>query len=264
VGGVLAALPERACGMEVDVVVVDDGSRDRTPEIARAAGAHVVSHPRSRGLGAALRTGLEHARDAGYGAAVYLDGDGEYDGAELELLLDPVARGRAEYVLGSRFLGRREGMTWHRDISNRAATALIGTAMGTVITDAQTGYRAFAPRALRSARIRHDYNYAQVLTLALWGAGIDPVEVPISYRRRAGGRSFVRYGEYLARVVPAVLREWRTARTMRAAATAPITPATTNGSVEPFEKTGNTTSSGPNGASGSPVTQEPSPSRRSA
>ncbi|MEA2405627.1 MAG: hypothetical protein QOE08_2274 [Thermoleophilaceae bacterium] len=264
VGAVLDALPARACGMDVDVLVVDDGSRDRTPAIAREAGAHVFSHPHSRGLGAALRTGLEHARDEGYGAAVYLDGAGEYEASELERVLDPVARGRAEYVMGSRFLGRREGMAWHRDATNRAASALMGTAMGTVITDAQTGYRAFGQRALRAARIRHDYNYAQVLTLALWGAGIDAVEVPISYRRRPGGRSFVRYGENLARVVPAVAREWRAARNARTAAPAPITPATTNGSVAPLLNTGSTASSGPNGASGSPVTHEPSPNRRSA
>ncbi|MGH2783407.1 MAG: hypothetical protein ACRDLA_18735, partial [Thermoleophilaceae bacterium] len=75
------------------------------------------------------------------------------------------------------------------------------------------------------ARIRHDYNYAQVLTISLWGAGIDAVEVPVSYRRRVSGRSFVRYPEYLARVAPVVWREWLEARRARAApAAAPGTP----------------------------------------
>ena len=76
-----------------------------------------------RGLGAALRTGLELARDEGYDAAVYLDGDGEYDPADLARVLEPVARGRADYVLGSRFLGRRDGMTWHRTLANRLTSA---------------------------------------------------------------------------------------------------------------------------------------------
>ena len=79
-------------------------------------------------------------------------------------------------------------------------------------SDAQSGYRAFSARALAAARISHDYNYAQVLTLSLWGARIEPVEVPISYRRRTSGRSFVRYPEYLARVAPAIWREWRASR----------------------------------------------------
>ena len=67
----------------------------------------MIAHGRSRGLGAAVRTGLELARDEGYDAAVYLDGDGEYDPADFETVLDPVARGRADYVTGSRFLHRR-------------------------------------------------------------------------------------------------------------------------------------------------------------
>ena len=263
-GQVLDGLPAAACGMPVDVVVVDDGSRDRTAELARAGGARVISHARPRGLGAALRTGLEHARDQRYAAAVYLDTDGEYDPAQLERLLDPVARGRSEYVLGSRFLGRREGMSWHRTLANRAATSLLATLIGgTVLTDAQTGYRAFGRRALEAGRIRHDYNYAQVLTLSLWGAGIDPVEVPISYRRRVTGRSFVRYPEYLSRVAPAVWRQWRESSAARAARTAAIAPASTNGSVLPSSNNGKAASSGPHGASGRPDASPPAPSRTS-
>ncbi len=128
----------------------------------------------------------------------------------------PVARGRAEYVVGSRFLGDRDGMSWHRTLANRLTSALLGTLMETVVSDGQSGYRAFGRRALAEARIRHDYNYAQVLTLSLWGAGIDPVEVPIDYRRRQNGRSFVRYPEYFARVAPALWREFRHARKQRA------------------------------------------------
>jgi glycosyltransferase involved in cell wall biosynthesis len=217
--GVLAGLPEEACGMPVDKLVVDDGSRDATGRIAREAGAEVIAHPESLGLGAGLRAGLASARECDYAAAVYLDGDGEYDPADFARVLEPVARGRADYVLGSRFLGERDGMSWHRDIANRATSALLGTLMGgTIISDGQTGYRAFSARALAAAEIRHDYNYAQVLTLSLWGAGIEPVEVPISYRRRTSGRSFVRYPEYFRRVVPALLAAWRQSSRARRAA----------------------------------------------
>jgi len=263
VGEVVAGIPSEACGLPVDVLLVDDGSTDATPAIALAHGARVVSHPRSRGLGAALRTGLEIARDEGYAAAVYLDGDGEYDPADLVTVLDPVARGRADYVIGSRFLGPREGMAWHRTLANRVTTALVGTLMGTVISDGQSGYRAFSARALAAARIGHDYNYAQVLTLSLWGAGIDAVEVPIAYRRRTAGRSFVRYPEYLARVAPAIWREWRISRMTRRRATPAMAPASANGQSLPSLNTGNSLVSGPNGASGRSVTSSPSPRRAS-
>ncbi len=262
-GAVLERIPASACGLPVDVLVVDDGSLDATADVARVSGAAVISHRESRGLGAALRTGLYHALTEGYETTVYIDGDGEYDAAELEGVLDPVARGRADYVLGSRFLGRREGMTWHRNLANRATTCLLASLMGgTVLTDGQTGYRAFSRAALEAAEICHDYNYAQVLTLSLWGAGIEPVEVPISYTRRAGGRSFVRYSEYLARVAPALWRQWRTSKAARAAMPQPIATESTYGHAL-SSKNGNSAVSGPNGASGRGVTSPPPPSATS-
>jgi Glycosyl transferase family 2/Sulfatase len=264
IAGVLADIPRRACGMSVDLLVVDDGSRDATAHIAREHGARVIAHGSPRGLGAAVRSGLELARDEGYDAAVYLDADGEYDPADFETVLDPIARGRADYVTGSRFLGApRTGMTWHRTLANRATSALLGTLLHTVVSDGQTGYRAFSARALAAARIRHDYNYAQVLTLSLWGAGIDAVEVPVSYRRRTCGRSFVSYPEYLARVAPAVWREWRTSRATRAASASPMAPASQYPQPPPGPKSGKASSSGPNGASGRSVTNEPPAQRTS-
>src|SRR3954451_20961578 len=139
VGGVLDQIPAQACGMTVHRLLVDDGSGDRTAEVAAANGARVISHPGSRGLGAALRTGLEYARDGDYDAAVYIDGDGEYSPRAIPRLLAPVAGGRAHYVLGSRFIGERHGMSWHRNLANRALSAVLGTLMGTVISDGQTG-----------------------------------------------------------------------------------------------------------------------------
>ena len=208
IAGVVRGLPREVDGVPVDVLVVDDGSTDETAALARGAGARVVSHGTSRGLGAALRHGLSIARDEGYEAAVYIDGDNEYDPAQAGRVLAPVLRGRAEYVLGSRFLGRREGMTWHRSLANRTSSALMGLLLGgAVLTDGQTGCRAFGRAALERFAIAHDYNYAQVLTLQLaLQHGITPAEVPIDYVRRGHGRSFVRYGQYARRVVPAVAR----------------------------------------------------------
>ena len=92
--------------MAVDVLVVDDGSRDRTADDRPRGGrrGHLATATRA---GSAPRCGPGWSTRAsdGYAAAVYLDGDGEYDAAELPAVLEPVARGRADYVLGSRFLG---------------------------------------------------------------------------------------------------------------------------------------------------------------
>ena len=187
---VLASIPrERVPGLQV--VVVDDGSTDGTAEAARRGGAMVVRHETNRGLGAALRTGLAAARDLDARAAAYLDADGEYDAAEIPLLLDPIERGEADYVLGSRYRGKRSGQRAGRLLGNMVFTAGLSLAAGRFITDGQTGFRAFSRSALGMAEIVHDYNYAQVLTLDLLRKGMRLKEVPISYRRRTRGRSFI-------------------------------------------------------------------------
>jgi glycosyltransferase involved in cell wall biosynthesis len=210
IGGVIRRIPTSALeaeGWVPRVIVVDDGSSDDTADVALQAGATVVSHRRNRGLGAALRTGLERAREADARAAIYLDADGEYDPAQMPRLLAPLAAGEADYVLGSRFLGRREGMSWQRTLANRGFTLLTSVLAGVRLTDAQTGYRAFSRRALERAEIIHDYNYAQVLTLDLVRKGMRLREVPVDYSLRRTGRSFIRGAEYCRKVLPAIARE---------------------------------------------------------
>ena len=203
---VLARIPRARLG-EVAVIVVDDGSADGTAEVAERAGADlVVRHPGNRGLGAALRTGLEAARGLDARGAVYLDADLEYDPAEIPALLAPIESGEADYVLGSRFLGHREGHAWWRSAGNRVFTLALSFAAGRRISDGQTGFRAFSADALNVAEIVHDYNYAQVLTLDLLHKGMRLAEVPISYRGRSRGRSFIN-GHYLWRVPLGMARE---------------------------------------------------------
>ena len=189
------------------VIVVDDGSLDGSGEIAGRHGADmVVSHSENLGLGAALRTGLDAAKQIDARAAVYIDADGEYSPEQIPDLLLPIEDGEADYVLGSRFLGTRERQPFMRMVANRIFTLLLCLASGRRITDGQTGFRAFSRRALECAEIIHDYNYAQVLTLDLLKKGMRLKEVPISYRFRTKGKSFISV-KYLWRVPVGMLRE---------------------------------------------------------
>jgi glycosyltransferase involved in cell wall biosynthesis len=197
-------------GYELRTIVVDDGSTDRTAEIARDHGANVVRHLENRGLGAAVRTGLRTAVERDADAVAYLDADLEYYPEDIPCLVEPVLAGRADYVLGSRFLCGVRGMKLYRHIGNHAFTLLLVLLTRCRMTDGQTGMRAFSREAAATAEIIHDYNYAQVLTLDLLRKGCAFEEVPIRYRLRKHGESFISW-RYPARVLPAMWRELRSA-----------------------------------------------------
>ena len=198
----------RVPGLELFSIVVDDGSTDGTAAIARERGARVVRHGTNRGLGAAVRTGLRAAVETGAPAVAYLDADLEYSPEDIPRLLEPILAGRADYVLGSRFRGKVRGMRLHRRLGNYAFSALLALLTRRPITDGQTGMRAFSREAARRAEIIHDYNYAQVLTLDLVQKGFRLEEVPIRYRVREHGESFIGWS-YPAKVLPAIWRELR-------------------------------------------------------
>jgi glycosyltransferase involved in cell wall biosynthesis len=227
----IAAVLERVPA-GVEVVVVDDGSTDRTGDVALAHGATVV-RTSGLGLGAAVRIGLREAVRLGADVVAFCDADGEYDPAEIHALSDPILRGEADYVVGSRFAGTIESMRPHRRFGNRTLTTALRALTGAPITDGQSGYRALSAAAASSAEISHDFNYAQVLTIELLRKGFRYAEVPITYSFRSSGESFVKLLPYLRRVVPAVAREWAAWRTPSLArrwplATTPADHATTS------------------------------------
>jgi len=176
VRGVLRVLPRAR------VLVVDDGSADATAGLARRAGAAVVSHPFNLGYGAALETGFLYALSHGFSAAVLVDGDGQHDPAFLPRLLEPLASGRADLVVGSRFL-ERGGYRTPR--MRRAGMLLFGWLAslytGQRVTDPTSGFQALNRRAMELFAAGHfppDFPDADVLIL-LSRAGLVIREVPV-------------------------------------------------------------------------------------
>lgn len=210
VGECIRRVPAEIAGHPVHTLIIDDGSTDRTAQIATNTGAEVVSFGETRGLGAGVRFGLEHAMTHNPVAVAFCDADEEYPPEELENLVTPILEGEADYVVGSRFLGTIEHMRPHRRLGNIVLTKLVAFLSRTPVTDGQSGYRAFSPEAASSAEIIHDFNYAQVITLDLIAKGFRYQEVGITYRFRTSGKSFIKLGPYLRRVVPAVARELNT------------------------------------------------------
>ncbi|MGC4112034.1 MAG: glycosyltransferase family 2 protein [Nocardioides sp.] len=189
VGPVVRSLPDAVCGLRVRPVVIDDGSTDGTADEARDAGAVVGSHSRNLGQGDALRTGFALAQRLGARAVVTMDADGQHDPAELPSLVGPVVSGEADYVQGSRFLGRYDDAGGARDLGIRGFTLLIRLLTWTRITDCTNGYRAIDAAGLARMRLVEDRFSAAEILIQAAGQGLRVKEVPVHIRSREIGTS---------------------------------------------------------------------------
>jgi hypothetical protein len=169
-----------------EVIVVDNGSTDGSPEIARAAGARVVLEGRP-GYGRAVRTGIESARGE---IVVMGDADWSYDFQKLPEVIEPLLNGTADLVLGSRLDGatRRSMPVLHRYIGTPLLSLLIRRAAGDLsVTDSQTGYRAFRRDVALAMRLETDgMELASAMLIRFGQAGLRVLEVPTGYRERMG------------------------------------------------------------------------------
>lgn len=210
-GHVIARVPRRFSPLvDVEVLVVNDGSMDQTEEIAKAAGCdHIVAFLRNRGLGAAVREGLREAYRLGADLAIMIDADDEYPADYIPQIVEPILAGRADYVLASRFKRRVKGMKLYRRVGNVCFTLLQILLLRRWISDGQTGFRAFSRAVLRDLEIIHDYNYAQVMTMNIVRKGYRITEIDIPYKVRETGESFITFRGYMTNVLPAIWLEFR-------------------------------------------------------
>ena len=184
-GSIARVLEEIPASLVTEVLVVDAGSTDGTREIAAAHGARVIVEPR-RGYGRACLTGVAAANDPD--VVVFLDGDYSDRPRELGRLLDPIAAGTADIVLGSRLAGGLEpgAMPWHAVFGNRLAATLIRRLYGVSLTDLGP-FRAVRSEVLRSLELREmTYGWAVELVTRGPRQGHRVVEVPVSYHPRIG------------------------------------------------------------------------------
>jgi glycosyltransferase involved in cell wall biosynthesis len=184
IGGVLDSLPR---GLVRRVVVCDNGSTDRTAEVALSRGATVVREAR-RGYGAACLRALEHLRADPPEAVLFLDADGSDDPAEAGALVAPIAESRADLVIGSRTLGRAEpgALPPQARFGNWLATGLIRLLTRTRWTDLGP-FRAVRWQSLESLRMRdRDFGWTVEMQMKAARGGLRCAEVPVRYRRRIG------------------------------------------------------------------------------
>ena len=178
----------RALDLDTQIVVVDDGSTDGTAEAVESWRAEhgdlVLLRQPGRGKGAAIRLAIAHANGE---IAVVQDADMEYDPADVPALIEPIERGAADVVFGSRLLGgrpQRAYLFWHL-LGNRFLSFLTNVLYNTTITDMETGYKAFRTDVLRSLRLTHDdFALEPELTGEVCRRGLRIYQLPIAYYGR--------------------------------------------------------------------------------
>jgi glycosyltransferase involved in cell wall biosynthesis len=169
-----------ALNLDAQIIVVDDGSTDRSAELAERDGVMVIRQEH-RGKGAALRAAIPLIDGD---IAVIQDADMEYDPAEVPVLIEPIQRGVADVVFGSRLVGgrpQRAYLFWHK-VGNRFLSLLTGVLYNTTLTDMETGYKAFRADVLRSLDLREDgFGIEPEITGEVCRRHLRVYELPISY-----------------------------------------------------------------------------------
>lgn len=165
------------------VCVIDDGSHDRTAEIAEKAGAIVRRLEVNQGKAAAVNTGLNYIRQLNPAAVVMLDGDGQHCADDVPCVLAPILEGAADIVVGSRFLDIKNDIPIYRQIGQHGLTLVTNLASGVPVGDSQSGYRAFSPRALvQLCFSQAGFSLESEMQFLARECNLRIVEVPISVR----------------------------------------------------------------------------------
>ena len=192
-----------------EIVVVDDGSTDRTSQVASERGAQVIRLPFNLGIGGAVQTGFRYAFENGFDLAVRLDGDGQHDPQQLDAILDPVLSGEADIAVGSRFAGAAGYRSSRsRRIGIRVLAWTVSLLVRQRVTDTTSGFQALNKLGIRLFAADYPHDYPEVeATVMVFRHRLRMREVPVAMRERVGGRSSItafRSVYYMAKVLLAL------------------------------------------------------------
>jgi len=190
IGGIVSSIRRK---LPYDVVVVNDGSLDGTSAAARDAGAVTLDLPCNLGIGGAIQTAYQFARDQGYDALVRVDADGQHEVEDIPIVLDPVLRGDADAVIGSRFLGEKEyRISIPRIFGIRFFRWLVRWNTGYRVTDPTSGFFAINRRLIEFYSHHYPSDYPEVdAYIIMHRLKARTMEVPVRMYERAEGKSSI-------------------------------------------------------------------------
>ena len=177
----IVALPRSIPGIDViEFLVIDDGSTDDTSGVARRLGVHhIVRHRRNRGLAAAFQTGLNYALNAGADIVVNTDADGQYEGADIAKLVQPIVAGEADVVIGDRGVGDNAHFGFGKRRLQELGSAVVRYLSKTDITDAVSGFRAISREAAQRITITTEFSYTTDMLIQAGRKRLKIVSVPV-------------------------------------------------------------------------------------
>lgn len=218
----LAALPRNVKGVDlVEWLVIDDGSTDRTVEIARSAGVdHVVRLPRNQGLAKAFLAGLDASVRAGADIIVNTDADNQYDARDIPALISPIINGQAELVVGTRPIEGIAHFSFAKKLLQKAGSMVVRYASATSVPDAPSGFRAMSRDAAMKLSVFNEYTYTLETLIQAGQKGMAVASVPIRVNPPTRPSRLVRStGRYVFRSAVTILRVFVTYRPFRFFAT---------------------------------------------
>ncbi|MBX7151256.1 glycosyltransferase family 2 protein [bacterium] len=185
--------PQLPAGVSMDIAVINDGSKDRTKEVAEKTGAMVLDLPFNVGIGATVQTGFKYAAENHYDMAVQVDGDGQHDPQFLPALIEPVLNGNADMVIGSRFIDNQGFQsTFIRRLGIRIFYAVNSLIIRQKITDNTSGFRAYSAKAIQLLADEYPSDYPEPESVIILGLRkFRILEIPVVMKEREGGRSSI-------------------------------------------------------------------------
>jgi len=207
----IQSIPRKINGVkEIQVLVIDDGSNDKTADLALNAGANkIVSHKKNLGVGAAFMTGIRNAISMNADIVVTVDADSQFDYKQIPELIVPIQNHQLDVVIGSRFLkGRPKDMPRVKMFGNSVFSKIISWLVGQKLNDTQTGFRAYSKEALLNVSIVNDFTYTQevLIDLKFKRLRIGEIPVKVSYDEKRKSRVVKNIFNYTARALSIIIR----------------------------------------------------------
>lgn len=203
---------------EVDILVVDDGSVDKTAEFAKGVGVDVISHTQNKGVGAAFQTGLNWALETKKDILVNIDADGQFNPNDIPKIIKPILENKSDVVIADRFAnGKPENMSGLKYWGNGKMNMLINKLAGTNLRDVSSGFRAFNSESLLRLNLLGGFTYTQesILDLSTKGLRIENVSVDVKYFKSRKSRVASNIPSYAFKTSSIIFRSFRDYSPMR-------------------------------------------------